>query len=172
MHANCEEIFKRFAITVPAGTRVVECGSFDVNGSIRPYFAHCHYVGFDLEAGLGVDIVQKGPYEFPFEDEEVPVLVSANCAEHVEAIWKWVLEIDRVLRPGGTVAITAPWNIHLHRHPVHTWGIREDGWRYLFGEWMVENGREPYKIVECAEIGMDSYINAVKPLKLAQSWEF
>src|SRR6478672_10719054 len=48
--------------------RVVDIGSYDVNGSYRTLFGNpaWSYQGVDLEAGPGVDIVLKSPYCLPF----------------------------------------------------------------------------------------------------------
>lgn len=54
--------------------------------------------------------------------------------EHVEAIWRWVPELARVLRPGGLLAIVTHWQFPEHRYPVDCWRIMPDGMRYLFDE--------------------------------------
>ena len=36
---------------------VLECGSYNVNGSVRGLFAACEYVGLDWRPGPGVDVV-------------------------------------------------------------------------------------------------------------------
>jgi hypothetical protein len=40
--------------------KVLEVGSLDINGSIRPFFENCDYLGVDLGEGRGVDMVAKG----------------------------------------------------------------------------------------------------------------
>lgn len=48
---------------VPASTmglRILEIGSYDVNGSVRKFFPESVYTGVDLCAGPGVDLVGFG----------------------------------------------------------------------------------------------------------------
>jgi hypothetical protein len=42
------------------GTRVLEIGSLDVNGSVRQFFNDCQYTGVDVAPGPGVDVVGDG----------------------------------------------------------------------------------------------------------------
>ena len=50
---------------------VVDIGSMDVNGTYRQIFdaANFDYVGVDLAAGKGVDVVAKNPYSYPLPDD-------------------------------------------------------------------------------------------------------
>jgi len=50
----------------------------------------------------------------------------------VTAIWRWVPELVRVLKPGGLLAIHTHWKFPEHRYPVDCWRIMPDGMRYLF----------------------------------------
>ena len=58
--------------------KVVDIGSFDVNGSYRTLFTDpgWQYTGVDLEAGPGVDVVLASPYRLPFATGSVDVVVS------------------------------------------------------------------------------------------------
>jgi hypothetical protein len=63
-----------------SGRRVLEVGSYDLNGSVRPYFEGCDYTGLDWRPGPGVDVVCLA-HEFrasrPFD-----VVISASMLEH------------------------------------------------------------------------------------------
>ena len=65
--------------------RVVEIGSYDVNGSIRGVVSSSveisEYVGVDLIPGPGVDIVCSG-HELDLPDASFDVTLSAECLEH------------------------------------------------------------------------------------------
>lgn len=87
---------------------VVEIGSRDLNGSVRPLFAGSpRYIGTDVEPGPGVDVVLdlEGP---PWTPEElVDAVVSCEVLEHV-ADWPSVLaSAASYLRPGGWLILTA-----------------------------------------------------------------
>ena len=60
MHWSVLEFFEGTKILHPelfTGTRVLEVGSLDINGSVRPIFTDCEYVGLDLGPGPGVDVI-------------------------------------------------------------------------------------------------------------------
>jgi SAM-dependent methyltransferase len=88
--------------------RVLEVGSYDVNGSVRGLFrSHdvASYLGVDLVAGPGVDRVQSG-HEVAEPDGSFDVAVSAECFEH-DPHWLATFEnMVRLTRPGGVVTFT------------------------------------------------------------------
>lgn len=118
------------------GANVLDVGSYDVNGCYRPLIEGrgWSYTGLDIEAGPNVDIVAKDPYNFPMDDNTYDILISGSTMEHVEATWKWIPELVRVLKPGGLLCITTHWSEREHRYPVDCWRIMPDGMRYIFNE--------------------------------------
>lgn len=112
--------------------KILDVGSFDVNGSLRDIFPDtCDYVGIDQESGKNVDIVLDNPYKFPFENESFDIVVSSSCFEHVELFWVTFLEAMRVLKPKGLLYINAPTNGRFHRHPIDCWRFFPDSGQAL-----------------------------------------
>lgn len=113
---------------------VLDVGAYDVNGTYRPLIEGkgWHYTGLDMAAGPNVDIVTPDPYRFPLPDDGFDIVLSGSTMEHVGAIWLWIPELVRVLRPGGLLAIVTHWQFPEHRYPVDCWRIMPDGMRYLF----------------------------------------
>jgi SAM-dependent methyltransferase len=157
MHDSCYRLFAAFVDALPPGLKVLDVGSYDVNGCLRPLFEAHDYTGCDQVPGPNVDVVQPGPYALPFPDGAFDVLVSANCLEHCPRPWQLVLEMDRVLRPGGLMAIEVPFWIHQHRYPVDCWRLLPDGLAELFGPWMLEHGRPPYGVLDNRIDGIDTW---------------
>ena len=114
--------------------QVLDVGACDVNGTYRPLIEGrgWQYLGLDVAAGPNVDLVARDPYRFPVPDGAFDVVISGSTMEHVEAIWRWVPELARVLRSGGWLAIVTHWQFGMHRFPVDCWRIMPDGMRYLF----------------------------------------
>lgn len=86
--------------------RVLEVGSQDINGSIRPMFPQAsHYLGIDLGDADGVDWVVPGELiELP--DGWADVVVSTECFEHCQR-WDQVLRnMLRICRNGGLLILT------------------------------------------------------------------
>lgn len=88
------------------GSRVIEIGSFDVNGSIRKIFdAAADYTGVDLKAGPGVDLVSYG-HEVDQPAGSFDFALSGECFEH-DPHWRDTFQnMARMTRPGGLVAFT------------------------------------------------------------------
>ena len=109
---------------------IFDLGSFDVNGSYREIFDHpgWQYKGLDVEAGKNVDIVLKNNYNWKeIDSDSTDVLVSGQAFEHIEFFWITMLEVARILKPGGLCCIIAPAGGYEHRYPVDCWRFYPDG---------------------------------------------
>jgi SAM-dependent methyltransferase len=119
--------FEQTALTVlDIGSAVVADGHM----SNREAFANPNwaYVGLDIEAGPNVDLVVAEPYDWAeVADASVDIVACSQVFEHTEFFWITILEIGRVLKPGGVAFIVAPGSGPLHRYPVDCWRFYDDG---------------------------------------------
>jgi SAM-dependent methyltransferase len=146
------------------GSRVLDVGSLDVNGTYKPIFQRgpeWTYVGLDIEKGKNVDrVCPEIPWDLP--DPPFDAIISGQCLEHVERPWLLVPEMARHLRRGGRMIVIAPFIIHEHRYPIDAWRFLPDGFRVLCkdaGLAVLETA-----IVADAEEGVsDTYFVAEKP---------
>ena len=76
------------------GEYVLEIGSLNINGSIRPFFEKCTYVGVDLGEGADVDVVARGE-DLTYEDGAFDVVASCECFEHNP---EWVATLKNMIR--------------------------------------------------------------------------
>ena len=121
---------------------ILDVGSMDVRGigsyknmiTFTGIQKNWEYKGLDIAEGLNVDIVSPDPYKWPISDESYDVVISGQCAEHVEAPWLWVKEIERVCKKGGYAFIIAPFKHPVHRFPLDCYRYVPDGFAYLFGK--------------------------------------
>lgn len=88
------------------GARIIEIGSYDVNGTVRTIFTGAaEYVGVDLTPGPGVDLVGFG-HEVDHATASYDVAISGECFEH-DPFWiRTLSNMVRLTRPGGLVAFT------------------------------------------------------------------
>ncbi len=124
MHDTAIEFGRAFFATyLPAGKpTVLDVGAQDINGSLRGCApGEAVYVGVDMVAGKGVDIVLDDPHALPFPDGQFDAVVSTSCFEHDPMFWVTFLEIVRVTKDGGHVYINVPSNGWYHQHPVDNW---------------------------------------------------
>lgn len=114
--------------------RILDVGSYDVNGTYRAIFnfPKWEYVGLDLEQGPNVDCVAISEYCFGLPDNSFDVVVSGNTVEHVKDIFLWINELARVVKPEGLICVVSPTKADYHPFPVDCWRIMHDGMRFLF----------------------------------------
>jgi hypothetical protein len=125
---------------------VVEFGSYDVNGSLRPIFRGCEYIGIDLTEGKGVDVVCSGE-QTPFSDDSVDVVLSSSNFEHDDCFWMTFVEMCRILKPKhGFLYINAPSAGPYHGYPGDCWRFYADSWNALI-KWAKRYGYD-MEIVE------------------------
>lgn len=81
MHDAARMWVRRFVLSHGAGRRVLEIGSRQINGEIRSLFRAAEsYVGLDLVAGAGVDVVADGAtYQAPVAPDRI---VCCEVLEH------------------------------------------------------------------------------------------
>lgn len=88
-----------------SGSRVLEVGSLDINGSIRSLFSDCDYTGIDVGEGPGVDRVIPGQLA-DYPSGHFDVTISCECLEH-NPWWRETLtNMFRMTRLGGLVIMT------------------------------------------------------------------
>ena len=100
--------FSYIAAHIPAGTRsVLEFGSRNINGTVRDLVPTVRYVGVDIAAGDGVDLVaDAATVEL---DERFDLVVCAEVFEHARnpVCSAMITNAYRHLADGGTVIVTA-----------------------------------------------------------------
>lgn len=86
---------------------VLEIGSYDVNGSIRPLFAAAaQYVGCDVRPGPGVDLVGH-PADIAVDGPGPTIVICCEALEHDSEPERTIAAAERLLQPGGRIIITA-----------------------------------------------------------------
>lgn len=121
-------------IPTDSHVRVLDVGSYDVNGCYRTLFQgmDVDYVGLDMTYGKNVNYVPQDPYRWnELGDASFDFVISGNAFEHIEYPWLTIREIYRVLKTGGLTCILAPNSSYEHRYPVDCYRYFSDGFRAL-----------------------------------------
>ncbi len=95
------------------------------------------YVGVDMTAGPGVDVVLDLTEEFPAVDAKVQgrrfgTVFCLSVLEHCEQPFRLAENVTRLLRPGGWLCLSAPFSWRLHGYPHDYWRFTPEGVRKLF----------------------------------------
>ena len=113
MHAAAYQFVCEMLAYYGQPSSVVEIGSYNVNGSVRPLFVKAialdQYVGIDTREGPGVDVVCDGAkyratkQRFP---EGVEFVICCEVLEHARNARALVLNACRMLNAGGLLVLT------------------------------------------------------------------
>lgn len=110
------------------GKRILEVGSLNINGSIRPLIEGMkpkEYIGVDVQEGKGVDLVLAAENIMEhFGASSFNIVISTETLEHV---LDWRVAINNmkgVLKPLGFIFITVPPFIYQYH------ACPNDNWRY------------------------------------------
>lgn len=125
---NCQNFISKYV----KGTKlqIVDFGSYDVNGTLKPLFNGHKYTGVDMSSGPNVDIVCQGNH-VPLGDACADVIVSSSCFEHDPCFWETFLEMCRLAKPGAYIYINAPSSGTYHGYPGDCWRFYADSWKAL-----------------------------------------
>lgn len=91
---------------ITRGVRVLEIGSYNVNGTARMFCDHAaEYVGIDRRNGPGVDHVDaKDAYD---GKAGFDIVISTETLEHASDPAAVIATAKRAIKPGGLLVITA-----------------------------------------------------------------
>ncbi|NKQ55299.1 methyltransferase domain-containing protein [Amycolatopsis sp. K13G38] len=100
------------------GQRVLDvgCGPGSITRGFLPYVGEGRVVGLDASPGQfpaesTVDLVAGSVYDLPIASESVDVVFAHALFEHLARPVVALRELNRVLRPGGTLALsTSDWS--------------------------------------------------------------
>lgn len=114
---------------------IVEIGSYQVAGqeeyiNLRNYFPGKQYLGLDMRAGPGVDLVADVE-NLPQKDGTVGTVIAMSTFEHVPHFWKGFEEVYRVLKPNGAFLVCCPFYFHIHNYPSDYWWMTPEAYHLL-----------------------------------------
>lgn len=131
MHESVYAFVKGQARKLTA-TSVLEVGSMDINGGVRDLFPDSDYLGIDLAEGPGVDrVLSAHDLEEHLPLGSFDVVLCLEVLEHDAAPWLTVPQLAMMVRPGGTVLITARGNGFPEHNAPDRWRFMKDGIRSL-----------------------------------------
>lgn len=138
--------------SIPAGHRILDAGAGELQ--YKKFCSHLEYLSQDFgqydgsgdQIGLQIgswdnsrlDIVSDIT-EIPEPDNSFDAIMCIEVFEHIPAPVDALRELDRLLKPGGTLIITAPFCSMTHFSPY----FYQTGYsRYFYEHWLAELGYE------------------------------
>lgn len=146
MHPSVIDFVKRvLSAEEVKGADVLEVGSCDVNGSVRPYIERLRprrYLGVDAEPGPSVDRVVDCEKLTTEVAGLWQIVISTEMLEHVRD-WQTCMEqLAEIVKPGGLLLITT----RSPGFPYHP--FPEDHWRFTCGDMVIIQSELNLKLLE------------------------
>lgn len=131
-----QEAFERLFVPKQGRTLIVGSRVYGNKEDRRKRYADA--IGVDMQEGEGVDVVadlETAPVLAPFAHIE-----CLSVLEHVRRPWLMAANLERMLEPGGTIFIAAPFVWRVHAYPDDYWRFTTSGIKSLFTkiEWQHE----------------------------------
>ena len=128
------------AKNIPNGSKVLDIGAGGCPHKNK--FSHCKYFSQDFvqlsdsqiqnHTGYGkIDFVSD-ILNIPVPDKSFDVILCTEVIEHIPDPISAIKEISRILKPGGSLLITAPLQSGLHQEPFHFYGGYTKYWYLKF----------------------------------------
>ncbi len=140
MNASCFVfVAKNFVRDEIVGKKVIEIGSNDVNGSLRPIlesWGSSEYIGVDIEKGSGVDkICYAEDLIETFGKERFDVVISTEVLEHIKD-WKTVISnFKNICKSDGLIFITTrSFGFPYHGYPYDFWRYELEDMKHIFSD--------------------------------------
>lgn len=93
------------------------------------------YIGIDVSHNEKVDVVIDPSKPYPFDDNYFDCILCTQVLEHIQNLDHTIMEIDRVLKPGGFIIITVPFIYNEHGKDYHRFST--NGITALFNNYRV-----------------------------------
>ena len=125
------------------GKKVLEVGSYDTNGSLRPLiesYRPAQYTGVDIQNGPGVDVICKAEDILEvFGKESFDVIISTELLEHIRDWRKAISNFKDVCKIDGIIFVTTrSHGCPYHGHPYDFWRYEIDDMKRIFSDCTIE----------------------------------
>lgn len=105
----------------------------------KPYFPQATVETLDLDPDSGAtyiaDLCKDNTGKIP--GDRFDIIVCTEVLEHTLQPFKAVEELRRLVKPGGTVLVSTPFNFRIHGPLPDCWRFTEHGLRALFSDFEI-----------------------------------
>lgn len=143
-HNSCLEFGKlNLKVEDVNGQSVLEVGSQDINGSLRPFIEAMNpssYIGVDIQAGPGVDeICESDALIERFGPDKFDLLICTEALEHIKNWKETISNFKNVLKPDGILLITTrSIGFAYHSAPFDFWRYQVSDMQVIFSDFIIE----------------------------------
>lgn len=152
---------------------ILEIGSKDYGNTnnFRQYFADKEYVGMDMEAGKGVDVVcdftdDYNVLKHKLGDRKFKTIICLCVFEHCKNPFLMAENIDRFLEKKGVLFLSTPFVWNIHAYPNDYWRFTPATYSLLFPNYSVLQEKSYYTTkIRGEHFSLDTSIDSISFLK-------
>jgi SAM-dependent methyltransferase len=149
-HDTFYQVFNKFinAVNDMQQPALLEIGSRNVTGVVwrSAFQSSVTYTGLDIHEGDNVDLVgDVHTVSSQLPRDHYDAVFSISVFEHLAMPWQAVIEINRIMKPGGLLYISTHPTIPPHELPWDFWRYSSETFKALLNE------RTGFEIVESTE---------------------
>ncbi len=115
-------VARRLPLDITKTTTVVEFGSRDVNGTIRPLLGQADYTGVDIEEGPNVDVVMDAT----LWEGKADIILCLEVLEHTPDLKGFAQAIVSNLNPNGIALVTCATHGRTPHSAIDGGAVRKD----------------------------------------------
>ena len=132
---TASEVFRAKVNAMP-NARILDIGGRDRSQrTYKEFFPNAEYVVVDIVDGENVDVVADAHnLSSVFENSSFDIVFSTFVFEHLLMPWKVALEINKILRVGGSLWVQSHQTLGLHDFPWDYWRFSSESWASLFNQ--------------------------------------
>ncbi len=151
-HSSCIEFARNCLFPADVTNKsIIEVGSLNVNGSVRPIIAALQpskYIGVDIQPGPGVDcICDANNLVTQFGEDSFDLVISTELLEHVQDWRSAISNIKRIAKPDGLVLITTrSITFPYHGYPFDFWRYQLNDMEFIFEDFIIEILANDYEL--------------------------
>jgi SAM-dependent methyltransferase len=127
-----DQFVRQAAASLPKGALVLDAGAG--NCLYKPHFSEMRYESADfcqLDKEYGEITYVCDLLQIPVEDCRYDLVLSTQTLEHVPEPWRVLDEYYRVLKPGGSIWLSAPFYFEEHELPYDFYRYTRYGMQHL-----------------------------------------
>ncbi|MCK9598493.1 MAG: class I SAM-dependent methyltransferase [Sphaerochaeta sp.] len=177
MRRQVRNLVEQLAQAVDLPGPVYEIGSFQVPGQesiadLRSLFPGRRYVGVDMRAGRGVDVVAD--IEAARFDEQAGTILCLDTLEHVRRPERACRQMARLLAPHGLALCVTVMRFPIHEYPEDYWRVTPAGlrqWLEVFPwavTWGAGDANHPHTVVGLA--GGNGGMPSLRACEIISAW--
>lgn len=139
IRANVGQLIKSSAEKYDGAGRLLDIGPSKLYESAKDYFHQCQILTLDIdptsEADYIADLTEDTSHIIP--EDYFDFVVCTEVLEHTTNPFNAVREIRRILKKGGKVIVSTPFDFQVHDPRPDCWRFTEDGLRVLFQDFNI-----------------------------------